>query len=200
MPFALTLPKWLPDGQHIIVGTSVIAELAGSLGKKEIAATKREVVRRKDAKMTAKVTENRQYRHFDHYLTDNLASRLLRVHVATKEIADLTPGFDRWFAADGELSYDISPDGSQIAVAINSTRPPYRESLNSDIYLLPTNGAGQMKNLTAENPGWDNSPVLRPTAARSICARNRRFTTASLPVCGALIWRPAKARRSPTSA
>jgi dipeptidyl aminopeptidase/acylaminoacyl peptidase len=110
MPFALAAPKWLPDGEHIIVGTSVIPELAGALAKKDIAAMKKEAKRRKDSKMTAKVTENRQYRYFDHYLTDNLASRLLRVKVASKEAIDLTPGFDRLFRADGEWSYELSPD------------------------------------------------------------------------------------------
>ena len=173
MPFALAQPKWLPDGQHVIVGTSVIAELAGSLAKQDLVALKKEVARRKDAKMTAKVTENRQYRHFDRYLTDNLASRLLRVRVATKEIVDLTPGFDRWFTADGELSYDVSPDGSQVAVVINSTRPPYRDSLNSDLYLLPTNGAGQMKNLTADNSGADTNPVFAPDGRSLVYLRKK---------------------------
>ena len=39
---------------------------------------KKEAKRRKDSKMTAKVSENRLYRYFDHYLTDQLATRLLR--------------------------------------------------------------------------------------------------------------------------
>src|SRR5688572_12687550 len=133
MPFALVSPKWHPDGQHIVVGTSVIAELAGTFAKTNLAAMKKEVKRRKDSKMTAKVTEDRQYRHFDKYLTDQLASRLLRVHVTTKDVKDLTPGYDRWFQADGGVSYDLSPDGSQLVVAMNSTPPPYREFLNSDL-------------------------------------------------------------------
>ena len=34
--------------------------------------------------MTAKVTEDRQYRYFDHWLTDTVASRLLLVNTSTK--------------------------------------------------------------------------------------------------------------------
>jgi dipeptidyl aminopeptidase/acylaminoacyl peptidase len=162
MPFALAAPKWLPDGEHIVVGTSVIPELAGALAKNDIAAMKKEAKRRKDSKMTAKVTENRQYRYFDRYLTDNLASRLLRVNVAGKEAIDLTPGFDRLFRADGEWSYELSPDGSQIAVVINSTTPPYREFPNNDIYVVATNGSGQLKNLTAESKGNDGEPTFAP--------------------------------------
>jgi len=162
LPLALTTPKWLPGGTQIIVGTSVIPELAGTLSKKDIAAMKKETKRRKDSKMTAKATENRLYRYFDHYLTDKLASRLLRVDVASKQAVDLTPGFDRLFAVDGELRYDVSPDGSQVAVVINSTPPPFRDDPNSDIYLVATNGSGQLKNLTAENPGGDGNPNFSP--------------------------------------
>ena len=57
-----------------------------------------EARRRKDSKMTAKATENRQYRYFDSWLTDNLASRLLVVDVATKEFRDLTPKRDYLFS------------------------------------------------------------------------------------------------------
>lgn len=175
MPFAITTPKWLPDGKQIVVGTSVIPELAGTLSKKDIAAMKKEAKRRKDSKMTAKATENRLYRYFDHYLTDPQATRLLRVDVANKEAVDLTPGFDRLFSIDGELRYEVSPDGSQIAVVINSTPAPFRDDPNSDIYLVATNGSGQLKNLTADNKGGDGSPTFAPDG-RSLVYLRREST------------------------
>ncbi len=171
LPFGLGSPKWLPDGQHVIVGTSVIPELAGTFAKTNLAAMKKEAKRRKDSKMTAKVTENRQYRFFDQYLTDNLASRLLRVNVATKEVKDLTPGYERWFAPDGAVSYDISPDGTRVALAMNSTPPPYRDFPQSDIYLVPTDGSGQLKNLTADNLGNDLRPVFAPDGRSAFYTR-----------------------------
>jgi dipeptidyl aminopeptidase/acylaminoacyl peptidase len=155
MPFALAAPKWMPDGERIIVGTSVIAELAGSLSKSNRTAMAKEAKRRKESKMTAKVTENRQYRYFDKYLTDNLAMRLVRVDIKSKDVKDLTPGFDRLFEADGGVSFQISPDGAQVAATINSTRPPYREFSNNDIYLVRTDGSGEMRNITASNKGHD---------------------------------------------
>ena len=124
-------PSGCPAGRTSWSAPAVIPELAGTLSKKDIAAMKKEAKRRKDSKMTAKVTENRLYRYFDHYLTDKLASRLLRVDVASKEAIDLTPGFDRLFGVDGELRYEVSPDGSQVAVVINSTPPPFRDDPNS---------------------------------------------------------------------
>ena len=162
MPFGLVAPKWLPDGQHVVVGTQVIPELAGGLGEVDRAAMKKELKRRKEAKMTAKVTEDRQYRFFDKYLTDGFASRLLRVNVATKEVKDLTPGYDRWFQADGEVVYDVAPDGAHVVVVMNSTPPPYRDFLNNDLYLVPTDGSGGLKNLTPDNPGSDGQPVHAP--------------------------------------
>jgi dipeptidyl aminopeptidase/acylaminoacyl peptidase len=152
----------LPDGEHVVVVTSVIPELAGALGPDDRAAMKKEVKRRKKAKMTAKVTEDRQYRFFDKYLTDGLASRLLRVHVATKGVKDLTPGYDRWFQADGEAAFAVSPDGGHLVISLNSTPPPYREFIHSDLYLVPTDGSGGLKNLTPENPGNDGQPVFAP--------------------------------------
>ena len=162
MPFGLTAPKWLPDGRHVVVGTMVIPEIAGALGEADRAAMKKELKRRQDAKMTARVTEDRQYRFFDKYLTDGLASRLLRVEVATKEVKDLTPGYGRWFQADGEVVYDVSPDGEHVVVVMNSTPPPYRDFLNNDLYLVPTDGTGGLKNLTPDNPGSDGQPVYSP--------------------------------------
>ena len=82
--------------------------------------------------------------------------------MATKEAIDLTPGFDRWFAIDGELRYDVSPDGAHVAVVINSTPAPFRHDPNINIYLVATNGAGQLKNLTSDNPGGDGSPAFAP--------------------------------------
>ncbi len=155
-------PKWLPDGTGVIVATTVIPELAGTLSKADLAAMKKEFKRRRESKMTAKVTEDRQYRYFDHWLTDNLASRLVRVDIATKEIKDLTPKWKVLFQTSGDVNYDISPDGKLVALAVNVTPPPYSDFLNVDIHLVPTDGSGGMKNVTAENKGDDDSPTWAP--------------------------------------
>ena len=162
LPFSVANPKWLPDGSGLIVATTVIPELAGKLGPDDLAAMKKEIKRRKDSKMTAKVTENRQYRFFDRYLVDSAAHRLVRVDLATKAIADLTPGVDRLFSLSGDVNYDLSPDGRTIALEFNTTPPPYRDFLNHDVYLVPTDGSGAMKNVTPENAGGDGSPTWAP--------------------------------------
>jgi dipeptidyl aminopeptidase/acylaminoacyl peptidase len=196
LPFNIGSPKWLPDGQHVVVATRVIPELAGNFSASDLAAMAKEVKRRKDSKMTAKVTEDRQYRHFDKYLTDRLASRLLRVNLATREIKDLTPGHDRWFQADGEANFEISPDGSRLVLAMNSTPPPYRDFPNSDLYLIPTDGSGDRKCLTSDNPGSDNRAAFAPDGS---CLYYLRTGTSFHNGESARLWRHdlATGRNSP---
>jgi dipeptidyl aminopeptidase/acylaminoacyl peptidase len=162
LPFGISAPKWLPDGNSVVVVTTVIPELAGALAKADLAAMKKEIKRRKVSKMTAKVTENRQFRYFDHYITDSAANRLLVVTLATREFKDLTPKWDRLFTVSGEVNYDLSPDGKWVALGINTTPPPYRDFPNHDVYLLPTDGSGTLKNLTPENRGDDGGAVFAP--------------------------------------
>ncbi len=171
LPYAVSSPRWMPDSQGVIVATAVIPELAGKLAKEDLAAMKKEIKRRKDSKMTAKVTEDRQYRYFDHWLTDNLANRLVLVNTATKEFKDLTPKWPRLFQNSGEVHFDLAPDGKLLAVTANTTPPPYSGYLNNDIYLVPTDGSGTMTNATADNPGDDDNPKFAPDGRSLVFAR-----------------------------
>lgn len=162
LPYSVGNPRWMPDGQRLVVSTTVIPELAGQMEAADLAAMKKEIKRRKDSKMTAKVTADRQYRFFDQWLTDNLAHRLLLVDVATKTFKDLTPGYPQLFQTSGTVNYDLSPDGSTIAVTINSVPRPYTAGLNNDIYLVATDGSGKLKNLTPDNVGSDGGPKFAP--------------------------------------
>jgi dipeptidyl aminopeptidase/acylaminoacyl peptidase len=166
-------PKWMPDGTGVIVATTVIPELAGTLSKADLAAMKKELKRRRESKMTAKVTEDRQYRYFDHWLTDNLASRLVLVNVTTKEIKDLTPKWKVLFQTSGDVNYDVSPDGKWVALAANITPPPYSDFLNVDIHLIPTDGSGAMKDVTTDNKGDDDSPTWAPDGQSLVYVHNK---------------------------
>ncbi len=161
-PFPVSAPRWLPDGKGLVVGTVVMPELAGTLSKADLAAMGKEAKRRRDSKMTAKVTEHRQYRYFDHWLPEDQASRLLKVDLATQAVTDLTPGWKGFFSVTGEAAFDVSPDGRSVVLAANTTPAPYRDFLNTDLLLIPTDGSGGMKNLTPENPAHDGSPRFTP--------------------------------------
>lgn len=171
LPYAVSSPKWLPDSSGLIVITRVIPELAGKLAKEDLAAMKKEIKRRKEAKISAKVSEDRAFRFWDQWLTDNLAQRLVKVDLATKEFLDLTPGVTQPFTVDGAATFDISPDGRHVAVTINSVPRPYEAYLNNDIYLVPTDGSGALKNLTPENKGDDNGATFAPDGKSLVFAR-----------------------------
>ena len=162
LPFAVSAPKWMPDGQGIVFATRVIPELAGKLAATDLAAIRKELKRRKESKVSAKVSESRAFRYWDAWLTDGLANRLVHLDLATRALRDLTPGFSYPFTVSGEFTFDLSPDGRLAAITINSTPPPYAGYLNNDIYLVPTDGSGSPRNLTLENKGDDSDARFAP--------------------------------------
>ncbi len=156
LPVGVSAPKWFPDGKSLAFSANVIPGYGGDFDKlSEMLAEQR------NTKVTAKVTENRVYRFWDRWLTDGHYPRLFRVHLETEEVVDLMPGSKRFFAMMGAPGYDISPDGKEIAVSANSNPPPY-EYLNYDIFLVPTDGSGELNNITEHNPANDTNPVYSP--------------------------------------
>ncbi len=148
--------QWFPDGQRIAFAANVLPEYGGDWDKQ------RELDKaRSDSKVTAKVTENNMYRYWDRWLTDGHVSRLFTLDLESKEVTDLMPDHGNFFGLMGGVSYDISPDGQTIAVSKNSTQPPY-ERTNHAIYLVPTDGSGQLTNITPDNPANDMNPVYSP--------------------------------------
>lgn len=174
LPFALFNVKWMPDGERVVVATTCVPRLVGTWSKTDISAMEKEVKRRKEGKMTAKITEDRTYAYWDHWLTDSLANRLLLVRLGTKEITDLTPDWGRLFHYSGSVDYDLSPDGVQVALALNSTPPPYSDCPNSDVYMIPTDGSGVMGNITVENPGNDSGPTFAPDGRSLLFTRTKK--------------------------
>jgi dipeptidyl aminopeptidase/acylaminoacyl peptidase len=156
LPVAVQQPKWFPDGQRILFLAHVPKGFNG-----DFVALAEQLKQKKDNKVTARVTENRVYRFWDHWLTDDSYPHLFSINVRTGEIADLTPGWDRWFSLNGDAEFDISVDGRQIAVSAVTSAPPY-DQINHDILLLKTDGSGQFVNITADNPASDSNPKFSP--------------------------------------
>lgn len=166
MPRPASSPKWTADGKRIVFVSSVLGE--------SLETTEEELARReKDEKSRSKaiVTEDRPVRYWDHWLEPGEWPRLFSVDVATRKVTDLTPGMKRLGRIEEGLAFDVARDGS-VVFAANATEPPYR-TLNTDLFLVPA-GGGAPRNLTADNPAEDGSPVFSPDGAAIAYARETK--------------------------
>ncbi len=153
-PMGVSSVKWDPTGNYIWFASKTIKGL-----ENDPETLKKEIKKKKDSKVSAKVTENRFYRYWDNFLTEDYVTHLFRVEVSTGKIENMTPGLDKITSADGgSIDYDISPDGTLVILALNSTLPPYKDPLNMDLYMMKTSEPGVMKNITADNAADDGSP------------------------------------------
>ncbi|MGB2603671.1 MAG: S9 family peptidase, partial [Candidatus Sulfotelmatobacter sp.] len=75
---------------------------------------------------------------------------------------DLTPGdYDApVFSLGGQDDYAFSPDGQEICYTSNHDKNP-AASTNNDLWIVPVNG-GPAKNITADNPASDSTPLYSP--------------------------------------
>jgi dipeptidyl aminopeptidase/acylaminoacyl peptidase len=75
---------------------------------------------------------------------------------------DLTPGdYDApVFSLGGQDDYAFSPDGQEVCYASNHDKNP-AASTNNDLWIVPVTG-GPAKNITADNPASDSSPLYSP--------------------------------------
>jgi dipeptidyl aminopeptidase/acylaminoacyl peptidase len=148
--------KWFPDGQRLAFAANIHPDYQGDWDK--MAQILKDM---RESKVSAKVTENVMYRYWDRWLTDGLYPRLFALDLEGEEVTDLMPDTANFFGLMGGVSYDISPDGTWIALSMNATEPPY-STTNFDVFLLATDGSGQLTNITADNPADDSNPVYSP--------------------------------------
>ena len=153
LPMGVSGVKWFPDGKSLAFVSTTVARDRGDLD-----SLKAEMKRRKDSKVSAIISEDRVFRYWDHYLEDGYVQHLYRIDLASEKVTDLTPEWYRLFHYTGGVEYDIAPDGKEIAVTALIDGPPY-DRLFTDIQALATDGSGAMRNLTADNPSDDGSPL-----------------------------------------
>ncbi|MCL5051021.1 MAG: S9 family peptidase [Firmicutes bacterium] len=168
LPVGVSAHQWMPDGESLVFMAQVPSDFDGDWDA--LAKQQRE---QRDSHVTAFTTENRLYRHFDQFLTQDSYPRLFKVAVESGEINELTPGWSRFFNIGGGVSYDISPDGQYIALTANTTPAPY-DSLNADILLLRADGSGDYTNITEGNPGRDIGAVFSPDGQSILYGRSLR--------------------------
>ena len=162
---------WSPDGKHILFTSDVYPECVGTISEAAICnANKVEAAEK--SKVKALIFDHLLYRHWNAYkegkrthlfLTDVPPTSAGYILVAAPTVPrDLTPGdYDApVFSLGGQDDYAFSPDGQEICYTSNHDKNP-AASTNNDLWIVSVSG-GQAKNITADNPASDSTPLYSP--------------------------------------
>jgi len=173
---------WSPDGAHILFTSDVYPECDGAPAAEEACNAKKSK-EAEESKVKAIIFDRLLYRHWDSY------KRGKRSHIFVVEAPpevyptavagliyraphDLTPGdYDApEFSLGGQDDYAFSPDGQEICYTSNHDKVE-ATSTNNDLWIVPVHvGAdassaqvlAQTKNITADNPASDSTPLYSP--------------------------------------
>ena len=163
---------WAPDGKNIIFTSDVYPECVGT-PVEEGACNEKKLDEANKSKVKAQIFDRLLYRHWNAY-KEGKRSHIFAVVVPaetpiTQAIGldaarprDLTPGdYDAPpFSLGGQDNYAFSPDGQEICYTSNHDKVE-ATSTNNDLWVVSVNG-GTAKNITADNPASDSTPLYSP--------------------------------------
>jgi dipeptidyl aminopeptidase/acylaminoacyl peptidase len=185
---------WSPDGKNIVFTSSVYPECDGP-PKEEAACNQKKMLEARDSKVKAQIFTHLLYRHWNAY-KEGKRSHILVVPIPAGIVPpakavpieptiprDLTPGdYDApVFSLGGQDDYAFSPDGKEICYTSNHGENP-AASTNNDLWTVPVEAgagespaqvSGKTKNITADNPASDSTPLYSPDG-RYIAYRAQR--------------------------
>jgi dipeptidyl aminopeptidase/acylaminoacyl peptidase len=166
LPTGVSVPKWFPDSQRI----AFISEVWPDLVRWEDQAARRK--ERDASKMTAQVWSKAPISYFDRYFDDR-RPHLFSIALDGGEPIAITrmSGFNLLIQETDTTSYDISPDGLEVAFVADVDRSGIESNL--DVILLPACGCKPPRNITAANLADDDSPRYSPDG-RSVAFTQKR--------------------------
>ncbi len=163
---------WSPDGKNILFTSDVYPECDGAPSAEQT-CNARKLKETGESKVKAIIFDRLLYRHWNAYKQGKRshifaveAPPAVRTAAITKNIAtkflDLTPGdYDApVFSLGGQDNYAFSPDGQEICYTSNHDKVE-ATSTNNDLWIVSVNG-GPAKNITADNPASDSTPLYSP--------------------------------------
>ncbi len=162
---------WSPDGKNILFTSDVYPECDGTPADEQACNEKR-LKDTEQSKVKAQIFTHLLYRHWNAY-KEGKRSHIFVVSAMIESGSNaydqlrgiprnLTPGdYDApVFSLGGQDDYAFSPDGQEICYASNHDKNP-AASTNNDLWIVPVSG-GTAKNITADNPASDSSPLYSP--------------------------------------
>lgn len=167
VPTGVIAPKWFPDSRRIAFLSQVWTDLH------TWADMDKRMTERNEAKMSARVWEKAPVSHWDHFLDDR-DTHIYSISIDGGEPQAITrnAGVSLDRAEPDGNSYDISPDGAEVAFTVNTDASGIDP--NFDVFTLPVEGgSGQnLTNLTRDNTGDDTAPLYSPDG-RSLAFRRQ---------------------------
>jgi len=166
LPTGASVPRWFPDSARIAFVSDVWPDL---VRWEDQGARKKE---RAASKMTARVWTRAPISYFDHYL-DDTEPHLFSIGIDGGEPAAITrmSGYHLSKQDVDTFSYDISPDGLEVAFTANVDKTGLRA--NFDVILLPTCGCKPARDISADNKADDDSPRYSPDGRRLAYTQQR---------------------------
>jgi dipeptidyl aminopeptidase/acylaminoacyl peptidase len=153
VPTGAMAPRWMPDSNSIVFLSRIWASLP------DWEAQGKRLKERDETKMTARVWDAAPFSYWDRWVDDR------EVHAFVIALSGGEPraitreaGVGINFRDAGAGSYDVSPDGKEIAFEAETGKGNLS---NYDVFTVAIEG-GPARNLTPDNPAGDGAPQYSP--------------------------------------